>query len=174
MFLKLKKLKKIIIMITDDEKSDNKYDLNDPFINDSDDDNQNVSNSTSDSEYVPSNSESEKEVKQEKKQRIDINSISSNFQIEEFLPNFFNQLKFLIDEKFLSNSKKRKSIIRLIIAYGGIVQNFKDSSINFIVVNQNFAKSFTEKSNAKFISLKWIELCDEKQERLDPKPYIIK
>ncbi|CAF0879575.1 unnamed protein product [Brachionus calyciflorus] len=116
--------------------------------------------------------ENKKNVKKLKKNtssssaKTDINSDMENDAEKKWeLPNFFDDKKFFIHGDF--DSKERKSLAKIVYAYGGEVNDYMSDDITYVISdkkwNKEFQESLDENSKLKFIEPVWLEICHRRK-----------
>uniref|UniRef100_H3AC16 DNA repair protein XRCC1 n=1 Tax=Latimeria chalumnae TaxID=7897 RepID=H3AC16_LATCH len=91
------------------------------------------------------------------------------------LPEFFAGKHFLLYGEFPNNEKRL--LTRYIVAFHGVLEEYMNESVNYIVTAQEwddkFEEALTENSNLSFVKPRWIYMCNEKQKLVPHQPFMV-
>ncbi|XP_031554129.1 DNA repair protein XRCC1-like [Actinia tenebrosa] len=91
------------------------------------------------------------------------------------LPDFLSHKHFLLYGEM--DQPTRRSLIRYITAYNGILEEYMNDTVDFVVTDekwdQNFEDALSENASLAFVRPKWIFTCHEKLKLVPFQPYII-
>ncbi|XP_030834120.1 DNA repair protein XRCC1 isoform X1 [Strongylocentrotus purpuratus] len=91
------------------------------------------------------------------------------------LPDFFSSKRFFLFGKF--DKEERRQVNRFIIAFNGLIENYMDESVNYVITNSNwdnnFEEALSENSSITFVRPRWLYACNEKLKMVPYQPYIV-
>lgn len=91
------------------------------------------------------------------------------------LPEFFAHKHFMLYGEI--EGETRRLLIRYITAYNGVVEEYMNDNVDFVITNEdwdrNFDEALNENASLAFVRPNWIMVCHEKGAFVPFQPYII-
>ncbi|XP_041471130.1 DNA repair protein XRCC1-like [Lytechinus variegatus] len=91
------------------------------------------------------------------------------------LPDFFSSKRFFLFGKF--DKEERRQINRFIIAFNGVIENYMNEKVNYVITNsswdKNFEEALSDNSSLTFVKPRWLFACNEKLKMVPYQPYIV-
>ncbi|XP_043936282.1 DNA repair protein XRCC1 isoform X2 [Protopterus annectens] len=91
------------------------------------------------------------------------------------LPDFFEGKHFFLYGDFSNN--ERRLLIRYITAFNGILEDYMNDKVNYVITAQewddNFEEALNENSSLLFVKPRWVYTCNERQKLIPHQPYLV-